>query len=49
VAQERRPRVARTAVYDNDEDTLRSEFGTDTELEELEAPRGLGDIGGGHS
>jgi len=48
VVQERRQGVARTAVYDNDEDTLRSEFGTDTELDELEAARGLGDIGGGH-
>jgi len=41
-------RVERTAGYDNDEDALRREFGSNTELDELEAAGGLMDIGGGH-
>jgi len=36
IAKERGKRVARTVGYDNDEDTLRREFGCDTELNELE-------------
>ena len=38
----------RMAGYDNDEDPLRREFGSDTELDELEAACGLLDTGGGH-
>ena len=34
--------------YDNDEDALRQEFGSDTELDQLEAAGGLLDTGGGH-
>jgi len=34
--------------YDNDEDTLRREFGSDTELDKLVAAGGLVDTGGGH-
>ena len=34
--------------YDNDEDALRREFPSDTELDELEATGGLMDTGGGH-
>jgi len=45
--KERGKRVARTAGYDNDEDALRREFGSDTELDELEAAGGLRDPGGG--
>jgi len=41
-------RVERTAGYDNNEDALRREFGSDTELDELEAGGGLVDTGGGH-
>jgi len=37
IAKERGKRVERTAGYDNDEDALRREFGSDTELNELEA------------
>jgi len=48
IAKERGKRVARTAGYDNDEDELRQEFGSDTELDELEAGGGLVDTGGGH-
>ena len=36
------------AGYDNDEDALRWEFGSDTELDELEAAGSLMDTGGGH-
>jgi len=36
------------AAYDNDEDALRREFGSDTELEDLAAAGGLVDTGGGH-
>jgi len=45
---ERETRVERTAGYDNDEDALRREFGSDTELDELAAAGGLVDTGGGH-
>jgi len=48
IAKERGQRVERTAGYDNDEDALRREFGTDRELDELEAAGGLVDTGGGH-
>jgi len=48
IAKERVKRVERTAGYDNDEDTFRREFGSDTELDELEAAGGLVDTGGGH-
>jgi len=46
IAKERGKPVERTAGYDNDEDTLRWEFGSDTELEELQAARGFVDTGG---
>jgi len=36
------------AGYDNDEHALRREFGSDMELDELEAAGGLVDTGGGH-
>jgi len=48
IAKERGKRVEKTAGYDNDEDALRREFGSDTELDELEAASGLMDTGGGH-
>jgi len=48
IAKEPGKRVERTAGYDNDEDALRREFGSDTELDELEAAGGLMDTGGGH-
>jgi len=37
--------VKRTVGYDNDEDTLRREFGSDTELDELETAGGRADSG----
>ena len=46
IAKERGNRVERTAGYDNDEDALRREFGSDTERDELEATGGLMDTGG---
>jgi len=46
ITKERGKRVERTAGYDNDEDALRREFGSDTELDELEAAGGLVDTGG---
>jgi len=49
IAKERGKRVERTAGYDNDKDALRWEFGSDTELDELEAASGLVDTGGGHN
>jgi len=49
IAKELGKRVERTAGYHNDEDALRREFGSDTELDELEAAEGLVDTGGGHS
>jgi len=48
ITKERGKRVERTAGYDNDEDALRREFGSDMELDELEAAGGLMDTGGGH-
>ena len=46
IAKEWVKRVERTAGYDNDEDASRLEFGSDTELEELEGAGGLIDTGG---
>jgi len=43
IAKKGGKRVERTAGYDNDEDALRREFGSDTELDELEAAGGLMD------
>jgi len=48
IAEEWGKRVERTAGYDNDEDTLTQEFGSDTELVELKAAGGLVDTEGGH-
>jgi len=48
IANERGKRVERTAGYDKDEDAVRREFGSDTELDEMEATGGLVDSGGGH-
>jgi len=48
IAKERGKRVERRAGYDNDEDALRREFGSDTELDEVEAAGCLVDTGGGH-
>jgi len=47
-AKDRETRVERTAGYDNNEDALRREFGSNTVLDELEAAGGLVDTGGGH-
>jgi len=47
IAKERGKWVERTAGYDNDEDALRREFGSDTELDEVQAAGGLLDTGGG--
>jgi len=44
--EEQGKRVERTAGYDNDEDALRREFGSDMELDELAAAGGLVDTGG---
>jgi len=41
-------RVERTARYHNAKDSLRQEFRSDTELDELEATGDLKDSGGGH-
>ena len=48
IPTERGKGVQRTVGYDNNEDTLRREFGSHTELDELEAAGGLVDTGGGH-
>jgi len=48
IAMEWGKRVQRTAGYANDEHVLRWEFGSDTEMYELEAAGGLADSGGGH-
>jgi len=48
IAKERGKQVERTVGYDNDEDALRREFGSDREMNELEAAGGLMDTGGGH-
>ena len=45
IAKERGKRVERTPGYDNDEDALRREFGSATELDELGAAGGLVDTG----
>ena len=45
MTQEWGKRVERTVGYDNDEDTLRREFGSDTELDELETAGGCADSG----
>jgi len=47
IAKEGGKQVKRTAGYDNNEDALRWQFGSDTELDELEAAGGLVHIGGG--
>jgi len=48
IAKKRGKQVASTAGYNNDEDSLRREFGSDTELNKLEAAGSLVDSGGGH-
>jgi len=48
IAKEAGKRVERTAGYDDNENALRREFGSDMELDELEAAGGLMDTGGGH-
>jgi len=48
IGKEPGKRVERTAGYDNDDDALRQEFGSDRELDELEATGGLVDTAGGH-
>ena len=47
IAKERGKRIERTVGYDNDsdEDVLRREFGSDTELDELETAGGRADSG----
>jgi len=45
IAKERGKRVERTVGYDNDEDALRREFGSDTELDELEMAGSRADLG----
>jgi len=45
IAKERRKRVERTVGYDNAEDALRQEFGSDIELDELETAGGRADSG----
>jgi len=40
IAKERGNPVDRTVIYDNDEDALKQEFGSDTELDELETAGG---------
>jgi len=46
IAKKRGKWVERTAGCDNDENALRRAFGSDTELDELEAAGGLVDTGG---
>jgi len=48
IAKERGKRVERTVGYNDDEDVLRLEFGSDTELDELKAAGSLIDTRGGH-
>ena len=48
IAKEWGKLVERTAVYGNDEDTLRREFRSNTGLDELEATGDAMDTGGGH-
>jgi len=45
IAKKRGKRDERTVGYDNDEDALRREFGSDTELDELEMASGRADSG----
>jgi len=45
IAKERGKRVERKVRYDNDDDALRCEFGSDTELDELETAGGRADSG----
>jgi len=45
ILEERGERVERSVGYDNDEDALRPEFGSDTELDELETAGGRADSG----
>jgi len=45
IAKERGKRVERTVGYDNEEDAFRREFGSDTELAELETAGGRVDSG----
>ena len=48
IAKERGKWLQRRAGYDNDAHALRQEFGSYTELDELEVASGLVDTGGGH-
>ena len=43
IAKEREKLVERTARYENDEDTLRQEFGSETKLDELDVAGSLPD------
>ena len=45
IAKERGKRVERTVGYDNDEDALRRQFGSDTDLDELETAASRADLG----
>ena len=45
IAKKRGNRLEWTVEYDNDEDTLRQEFGSDTGLDELEMAGGRADSG----
>jgi len=45
IAKVRGKRIERTVGYDNDEDELRQEFGSDTELDEFETAGGRADSG----
>jgi len=45
IAKQRGKRVERTVGYDNEEDALRREFGSDMELDELEMAGGRVDSG----
>ena len=45
IAKEQGKRVERTVGYDNDEDALRREFGSDTELDKLETAGSRADSG----
>jgi len=48
IVKERGKWGERTEGYANDEDGLRREFGSDRELDELDAAGALADTGGGH-
>jgi len=45
ITKQRGKRVERTVGYDNDEDSVRREFGSDTELDELETAGSRPDSG----